>query len=129
MSKTLLGLKYGEMDCETILMYCYFSTDILSLQSFYHREKEKKYCWRYTAVYESPEINVVSKLVLCFWFPLHWNRPIHRLVQLFFSQCFLPKIVILHLEKRLTLHSSVNTIAIFISCVVDCLTEPSLMHF
>lgn len=98
MSKSLLGIKSGVMDCETICMYCYFGIEILSLQNFYHREKEKKYCWRYTAVYGTPEINVVSKLVLCFWFPLYWNRSIYRLVQLFFSQCFLPKIVILHLE-------------------------------
>lgn len=63
-------------------------------------------------------------------FLLHWNRPIHSPVQLsFFSQCFLPEIIIPHLEKKSTLHSSVNTISILVSCVADCLTEPSLMHF
>lgn len=95
-------------------------------------KKKKDYWQRYTAVYGSPEINVVMQflVVLCFCFSLHWNRPICSLIQLFFfSQCFLPEIVILHLEKKSTLHSSVNTIVVLISCVADCLTEPSLMPY
>lgn len=59
-----LNIKSGNTDSENICMYGYPNIDTLPFQSFSLREKEKKSWKRYPAVYGSPEINIVSRLVL-----------------------------------------------------------------